>query len=138
MLSSAYGVAFFDDLIPLARAAQRIYQENAPLPIFMELLDKRCAELTFEIQGLPKPSGPLIMFHAMGVNEDEATYKINRIVEVVKKENPIEAKRITEVEEWNKNLARQRVGPALCNPGGKGLLRILRGRLDGERAWWIA
>ena len=118
MLSSAYGVAFFDDLIPLARAAQRIYQENAPLPIFMELLDKRCAELTFEIQGLPKPSGPLIMFHAMGVNEDEATYKINRIVEVVKKENPIEAKRITEVEEWNKIwLARESALPYVIQAG---------------------
>ncbi len=124
MFKSAYGVAFFDDLIPLARSAQRIYQENAPLPLFLELLDKRCAELTFEIQGLPKPSGPLIMFHAMGVNEDAATYKINRIVEVIKKEHPIEAKRITDVEEWDKIwLARESALPFVIQ-GGKGTFAL--------------
>ncbi len=120
MFASAYGVAFFDDLIPLTRAVQRIYQENAPLPLFLELLDKKCGELTFEIQGLPKPPGPLIMFHAMGVNEDDATYKINRIVEVVKKEKPIEAKRIDDVEEWHKMwLARESALPFIIQ-GEKG------------------
>jgi glycolate oxidase len=118
MFKSAYGVAFFDDLIPLTRSVQRIYQENAPLPLFLELLDKRCAELTFEIQGLPKPPGPLIMFHAMGVNEDDATYKINRIVEVVKKEKPIQAKRIEDVTEWNKVwLARESALPFVIQAG---------------------
>ena len=118
MFKSAYGVAFFDDLIPLAKSVQRIYHENAPLPLFLELLDKRCGELTFEIQGLPKPSGPLIMFHAMGVNEDDATYKINRIVEVVKKEKPIQAKRIEDVTEWNKVwLARESALPFVIQAG---------------------
>jgi glycolate dehydrogenase FAD-linked subunit len=118
MFKSAYGVAFFDDLIPLTRSVQRIYQENAPLPLFLELLDKRCAELTFEIQGLPKPPGPLIMFHAMGVNEEDATYKINRIVEVVKKEKPIQAKRIEDITEWNKVwLARESALPFVIQAG---------------------
>lgn len=118
MFKSAYGVAFFKDLIPLTRSVQRIYQENAPLPIFLELLDRRCAELTFEIQGLPKPPGPLIMFHAMGVNEDDANYKINRIVEVIKKEKPIQAKRITNLTEWDKIwLARESALPFVIQAG---------------------
>ena len=112
MFTSAYGVAVFDDLVPLTRAVQRIYQENAPLPIFLELLDKRCGELTFEIQGLPKPPGPLIMFHATGLTEEDATYKINKLVEVIQKEKPIEAKRIDDIDEWHKIwLARESALP---------------------------
>ena len=124
MFKSAYGVAFFDDLVPLTRAVQRIYQEKAPLPLFLELLDKTCAELTFEIQGLPKPPGPLIMFHAMGQTEEEATYKINKLVEVIQKEKPIEAKRIDDIEEWNKIwLARESALPFVCQ-AGKGVFAL--------------
>ncbi len=124
MFKSAYGVAFFDDLVRLARAVQRIYQENAPLPLFLELLDKRCAELTFEIQGLPKPPGPLIMFHAMGQTEDEATYKINQMVRVIQKESPIEARRIDDVDEWHKIwLARESALPFVCQ-ASKGVFAL--------------
>jgi FAD/FMN-containing dehydrogenase len=110
--------------VHLARAVQRIYQENAPLPLFLELLDKRCAELTFEIQGLPKPPGPLIMFHAMGQTEDEATYKINQLVRVIQKESPIEARRIDDVDEWHKIwLARESALPFVCQ-AGKGVFAL--------------
>jgi len=124
MFKNAYGVAFFDDLVPLTRAAQRIYQENAPPPLFLELLDKRCAELTFEIQGLPKPPGPLIMFHAIGQTEEEATYKINQLVRVIQKESPIEARRIDNVDEWDKVwLARESALPFVCQ-AGKGVFAL--------------
>jgi glycolate oxidase len=124
IFKSAYGVAFFDDLIPLARAVQRIYMEKAPLPLFLELLDKRCAELTFEIQGLSKPPGPLIMFHTIGQTEEEVIYKINQLVKVIKKESPIEARRVNDIDEWHKIwLSRESALPYVCQ-AGKGLFAL--------------
>ena len=123
-LKNAYGVAFFDDLVPLARAVQRVYLEKVPLPLFLELLDKRCAQITFGIQGLPPPPGPLIMFHAIGQTEEEASYKINRLVEVIKKEASIEARRVDDLDEWHKVwLARESALPYVCQ-GGKGVFAL--------------
>ncbi len=121
---SAYGVAYFDDPVPLARAVQRIYQEKAPPPLFLEFLDKRVAQISFEIQGLSTPPGPLIMFQAIGQTEDEASYKINQLVEVIRKESPIEAKRIEDLEEWRKIwLARESALPFICQ-AGKGVFGL--------------
>lgn len=112
---NAYGVAFFDDHVPLALAVQRIYLEKAPPPLFLEFLDKRVAQISFEIQGLASPPGPLIMFHAIGQTEEEATYKINQLVEVIKKDSPIEARRVEDLEEWHKIwLARESALPYIC------------------------
>jgi len=124
VFKNAYGVAVFDDLIPLARAVQRIYVEKAPPPLFLELLDKRVAQISFEIQGLPPPPGPLILFHAIGQTEQEAAYKVNRLVEVIEKESPTEAKRIDDLNEWRKIwLARESALPYICQ-AGKGVFGL--------------
>ena len=121
---NAYGVAFFDELIPLARAVQRIYLEKAPLPLFLELLDKRVAQISFEIQGLAPPPGPLIMFHVIGQTEEEAANNINLLVKVIEKESPVEAKRIDDVDEWHKVwLARESALPYVCQ-AGKGVFAL--------------
>lgn len=115
---SAYGVAFFNDTLPLTQAVQRIYLEKVPPPLFLELLDKRSAQTAFEIQGLPQPAGPLIMFHVIGQTDEEASYKIDRLLEVIQKESPIEAKRIDDIEEWHKVwLARESALPYVCQAG---------------------
>lgn len=115
---NAYGVAFFDDITPLVRAVQRVYLEKAPPPLFLELLDKRVAQISFEIQGLASPPGPVIMFHAIGQTEEEATYKINQLVEVIQKESPIEARRVDDLNEWHKIwLARESAHPYICQAG---------------------
>ena len=121
---NAYGVAFFEDPIPLARAVQRIYLEKVPPPLFLELLDKRTAQISFEIQGLATPPGPLIMFHAIGQTEEEASYKINKLVEVIQKESPIEARRIDDLDEWHKIwLSRESALPYVCQ-AGKGVFSL--------------
>jgi len=123
LFASAYGVAFFKDLESLARAVQRIYWEATP-PLFLELLDKKTAEIAFEIQGLPKPPGPVIMFHAIGIREEEATYKIKGIVKAVQKENPVEARSVDDIDEWHKIwLSRESALPYVCQ-GGKGVFGI--------------
>ncbi len=121
---NAYGVALFDDLIPLARAVQRVYVEKAPLPLFLELLDKTVAKMAFEIQGLTPPPGPVIMFHTIGYTEEEATYKVNKLIEVIKKESPIEAKRVEDLDEWHKLwLSRESALPYVCQ-AGKGVFAL--------------
>lgn len=121
---NAYGVAFFDNLIPLTRAVQRVYLEKVPLPLFLELLDKRCAQIAFSIQGLATPRGPLIMFHTIGQTEAEASNKINRLVEVIRKESPIEARRIDDIDEWHKIwLSRESALPYVCQEG-KGVFSL--------------
>ena len=123
LFANAYGVAFFKDLESLAKAVQRVYWEAIP-PLFLELLGKLTGEIAFEIQRLPKPPGPLIMFHAIGVREEEAAYKIKGIVEAVKKENPVEARSVTDIDEWHKIwLSRESALPYVCQ-GGKGVFGI--------------
>jgi len=120
MFCSAYGVAYFSDEITAAKAVQRIYLEKAPVPLFLEYLDKRVAKIAYKIQNLPEPVGSLVMFHAIGQTDEEATYKINRLVETIQKESIIEAHRIEDLDEWHKIwLARESALPYICQ-GGKG------------------
>ncbi len=124
MFKSAYGVAYFSDEISAAKAVQRIYMEKAPVPLFLEYLDKRVAKISFSIQNLPEPAGPLIMFHAIGQTTEEATYKINRLVDAVCMEPVLEAKRIDDIDEWHKIwLSRESALPYICQ-GGKGVFSL--------------
>lgn len=121
---NAFGIAFFENLESLVRSVQRIYLEKAPPPLFLEFLDQKVGELTFQIQGLQAPPGPLIMFHAIGHTEDEAADKIRRLVDVIRKESPIEARRIDDLEEWRKVwLARESALPYVCQ-AGKGVFAL--------------
>ncbi len=99
---SAYGVAFFDSVPPLVKAVQRMYFERIPPPLFMELLDSRCAEIGFRLKELPLPPGPVLMFRAIGETEEIASYKVERLVETIQKEKPIECKRVVDMEYWDK------------------------------------
>ena len=61
------------------------------------------------------PPGPLLMFHAIGATEEEATYKINEVVKAIQKESPTEARRIEDIDEWHKIwLARESALPYIC------------------------
>jgi len=99
-VKNAYGVAVFDDLVPLIRAVQRIYWEKAPPPLSLDLIDKRTAEASYKIAGLEPPPGSLIHFHVIGQTEDEASFNINKLFEVMRKESPLELKRVDTVDEW--------------------------------------
>lgn len=109
---SAYGVAFFDSAPPLVKAVQRTYLERVPPPLFGEFLDSRTAEVGFSLQGLPRPVGPVLMFRAIGETEEVASYKVERLVETIRKEKPVECKRVVDMEYWDKVwTAREVIGP---------------------------
>jgi glycolate oxidase len=99
---SAYGVVFFDNTPSLVKGVQRIYLERVPPPLFMEFIDARCAEIGFRLKGLPHPVGPVLMYRAIGETEEVASYKIERLNETIGKEKPVECKRVTDMEYWDK------------------------------------
>ena len=112
ILQNAYGVAFFQDGARAARAVQRMYVEKVPSPLFLEYLDKRSAEPSFEIQGLEPPSGPLILFQFIGQTEGEACRARDQLLEITREEDAIEAKAVDDLDYWNRVwTARASSGP---------------------------
>lgn len=97
-----YGIACFEDAESVARAVVRMYREHAPPPLFMEFMDKTSTVVGFEDVGLPAPPGPVIFFASLGSTEGEASSNINKLLEVMKKENPVSAERIEQLDVWEK------------------------------------
>ena len=113
-MKKAFGMAFFDDVIPLLRGVQRMYWEKVPVPLFMEFMDKRSAQIGFGLQGLEAPEGPIVIFLSNGQTEEEASAKIDRLVEVFQKESPLRAEKIEDLNDWQKIwTAREVIGPYL-------------------------
>jgi len=107
----AYGVAFFDNMPSLIKAVQRIYVERVSPPLFMELMDARCAKIGFNLQDLPEPPGPVLMFSAIGETEEIASHKIEQLVKTIQKEKPTKCEAVTDIEYWEKIwLAREVIG----------------------------
>ena len=100
-LKSAYGVAFFNSAPPLVKAVQRMYAEKVPPPLFMELLDFRCAKIGFELKGLPAPPGPVLMFRSLGETEEVVSHKIERLLETIRREKPVKCERIRDMAYWD-------------------------------------
>jgi glycolate oxidase len=98
----AFGMACFKNAESIARAVVRMYRENAPPPLFMEFMDKKSAVVGFEDAGLKAPPGPVIFFASLGSTEEEVAYNINKLIDVMKEENPISAERIKELDVWLK------------------------------------
>ncbi|MBA7634024.1 putative FAD-linked oxidoreductase [subsurface metagenome] len=123
-IKHAYGVAFFDDVAPAAKSVQRLYWEAAPPPLFLEFLDKRCAQTGFRIQGLELPPGPVLMFEFIGQTEEEASRKRDRLVDIIRQENPIEVKGIDDVDQWHRVwTTRESALPYACQEG-KGVFSL--------------
>ncbi len=98
----AYGIAVFDRLEPLAKGVQRMYLEKAPPPLFMEFMAKDVAEIAYRVKEMEPPPGPIVFFVGIGGDEEEARKKMERVMDAFRKEGPIEARQITDLEEWAK------------------------------------
>lgn len=118
LFENAYGVAYFSDELSAARAVQQVYWQQAPMPLLMEFLDTRAAKLCFALQNLPEPVGPVLMLNAIGRTEDEATQKINALVDVIRRQPVLEAKRIDDISEWRRIWqARDSATSYICQRG---------------------
>jgi glycolate oxidase len=110
----AYGIAIFKDLKPIARGVKRMYTEKAPPPLFMEFMDHKVSTIAYGIKDMEPPPGPVIFFVGLGEDEDIAQKKMNRILDIFKGENPVEAYQVTDLDEWKKLWsAREVIAPYL-------------------------
>ena len=112
----SYGIAIFSDLKGIARGVKNMYLQKAPAPLFTEFMDHNVSRIAFEIKDLEPPPGPVIFFVGTGDDKAEADRKMATIMEVFKKEDPITAYPITDVDEWKKLwVAREVIAPYLMN-----------------------
>ena len=96
----SFGLIVYKDLGSLARGVQRFYYDRCPAPLFMEFMDEKTANIGFDLKGLPRPGGPVIMFVAIGHTPEQAESAADRIVASMAKENPLVAEKITDLERW--------------------------------------
>jgi FAD/FMN-containing dehydrogenase len=98
----AFGIAYFHDAESVGKGVVRMYQEMIPAPLFMEFMDKASTTIGFEHAGLPVPPGCSIFFASLGSTKQEASRNLKRLLEVMKKENPIRAEEIKDPDKWVK------------------------------------
>lgn len=96
----AFGIAYFGEPEGVARAVVRLYREKAPPPLFMEFMDRASTAVGFEHAGLPVPPGCSIFFASLGGSAEEAAGNRDRILQLMEKEQALEAEAIGSVEEW--------------------------------------
>jgi len=96
----ANGLLIYPELNSLARGVQRLYYDRCPVPLFMEFMDEKTADIGFELKQLEHPGGPVILFVAIGNTQEEADSAATRIVAAMAKEKPLVAERITDAEKW--------------------------------------
>jgi glycolate oxidase len=120
--SYAYGVAFFEDGRCAARSVQRMYQESLTPPLFLEYLDKHSADPGFEVQNLPTPPGPLILFQFAGYTVADAQAQCEELLSITRQEGAVNAFAVTDPDYWSRVwTARASSGPFAAQKA-KGLI----------------
>lgn len=115
----AYGLAVCPDLATIGRGVRRMYLEKTPPPLFMEFLNTDVAAIGYGAKGMEPPPGPVVFFVAIGNEQEEADRKMARIMEVFRQEDILEARQISDHEEWEKIwVAREVIAPYLMNKTG--------------------
>jgi len=115
----AYGIAVFNDLGDLARGVKRLYTEQYPAPLLMEMMAQDVAKIAYEIKGMEPPNGAIVLFVENGFSEREALEKVNQVLGAFKAEKAEPAYAISDSETWHKVLgAREVIGPYIMQQNG--------------------
>jgi len=120
----AQGVAFFKGCLPIAKAIVRMYMEKALPPLFCELLDETCVEISFGMRGLEAPEGSaVVMLKTTGYRPGEAKWKLEKIFSAFQKENPIEMRIVDDLHEWEEIWScREVIYPTLIQKKGPAII----------------
>jgi len=102
MIQYSYGIACFSELAPIARGVKRMYLEQVPVPIFTEFLDHNVATIGYTNKGMEAPPGHVIFFVSYDREKEQADKKMNLLIDVFKKEDPIYADPVTDMDQWKK------------------------------------
>lgn len=116
MFQYSYGIACFSELGPIARGVKRMYLEQIPPPIFTEFLDRNVATIGYTNKGMEAPPGHVIFFVSYDREKNQADKKMDLLMDVFKKEDPIYANPVTDMDAWKKVwTARESTIPFLMN-----------------------
>jgi len=95
-------VAYYQNTEEILDLVMNMYKLGISPPLFFEYLDENSSKIGFEAVGLSEPVGTVAMMTMHSATKSGCKEKAEIFLELIQKGNPIEAKIITNTDEWNK------------------------------------
>jgi glycolate oxidase len=100
---------FMENIVASYRSTEEIldtvmamYAEGVPTPLFFEYLDEKASKVGFQAVGLEPPSGAVAMMSMHSSTPEGCRAKAERFLRFLQKTNPIEARIVSDTQEWDK------------------------------------
>ena len=94
-------VAYYKTTDDILDTVMAMYENGIPTPMFFEYLDEKSSKIGFEAVGLKEPSGAVAMMTMHSSTKVGCKEKATNFLEFLKVGNPIEAKIVTDKNEWD-------------------------------------
>lgn len=95
-------VAYYRRTEEILDTVMNMYREGVPTPLFFEYLDEMASKIGFEAVGLSPPPGAVAMVSMHSATSVGCREKARLFLDFVKKSNPIEARIVSDSQEWEK------------------------------------
>jgi len=95
-------VAYYKSTDDILDTVMEMYKQGIFPPLFFEFLDERAAKVGFEAVGLSEPVGAVAMMRMHSWSKVGSEERARNFVEFMKVGNPIEARIVKDIEEWDK------------------------------------
>ena len=94
-------VAYYNTTEDILDTVMEMYKQGIHPPLFFEYLDERASKIGFEAVGLDEPIGAVAMMRVHSWSKVGSEDKAQKFLEFLKTGNPIEARVVKDIEEWN-------------------------------------
>jgi len=94
-------VAYYNTTEDILDTVMEMYKKGIHPPLFFEYLDERASKIGFEAVGLKEPIGAVAMMRVHSWSKAGSNEKAQNFLKFLKTGNPIEARVVKDIEEWN-------------------------------------
>ncbi|MBW1716410.1 MAG: FAD-binding oxidoreductase [Deltaproteobacteria bacterium] len=94
-------VAYYNKTEDILDTVMEMYKQGIFPPLFYEYLDERASKIGFEAVGLKEPVGAVAMMRIHSWSKAGAKERAQNFLKFLSVANPIEARIVTDPEEWN-------------------------------------
>jgi glycolate oxidase len=94
-------VAYYNKTEDILDTVMEMYKQGIFPPLFYEYLDERASKIGFEAVGLKEPIGAVAMMRIHSWSKAGAKERAQNFLKFLSVANPIEARIVTDPEEWN-------------------------------------
>jgi glycolate oxidase len=94
-------VAYYNKTEDILDTVMAMYKQGIHPPLFFEYLDERAAKIGFEAVGLEEPIGAVAMMRVHSWSKVGSDEKAKNFLNFLKTGNPIKARIVKDIEEWN-------------------------------------